>query len=136
MGAHSGSGLPECGKTSCNAECSCDGLPGPWEFCDPRRDETEIPYTDPDTVALIDEAVDDLDAFRCPLGRGDAGAILSCLVSLIDEAQSRMWDAVADARDQDYTWDEIADRLAGTARSVRRRYAAYTRWRTTLGEQD
>jgi hypothetical protein len=135
MDRHSVSGLPECEKVSCNSECSCEGLAGPWEFSDPLRDKTAIPYTDSDTIALIDEAVDDLVALRCPLGRGDAGAVLSCLVSLIDEAESRLWDGVADARDQDYTWDEIADRLARTARAVRRRYADYTRWRRSFGSE-
>ncbi|MDQ1394206.1 MAG: hypothetical protein QOF30_3183, partial [Acidimicrobiaceae bacterium] len=41
------------------------------------------------------------------------------------------WDAVADARDQGYTWDEIADRLATSVSTARRRYAAYSHWRNT-----
>jgi hypothetical protein len=143
MGTHMGPALPESEKTEsektsektesektwCSYECSCSGLLDPWEASDSRRGGTAVPYTGPDTTALVDEAVDDLVASRCPLGPDDAGAALSCLVSLIEEAESRLWDAVADARDQDYTWDEVADRLARTARSARRRYASYTRWR-------
>jgi hypothetical protein len=108
----------------------CGEEPGdPWEFSDPRRDETAIPYTDSNTIALIDDALDSLVVFRCPLGRGDGGAAVSCLVSLIEEARSRLWDAVADAKDQGYTWDDIAERLSGTAGSARRRYGGYTSWR-------
>ena len=101
----------------------------PWQFSDPRRDEATVPYTDADTGDLIDEAVDSLVTFRCPLGQGDAGVTLSCLVSLIDEATSRLCDTIADARDQDYSWDEIAHRMARSVLSTRRRYAGHTRRR-------
>lgn len=104
----------------------------PWEFNDPRHDYTAIPYTSTETVGLIDGAVEALVAFRCPLGPGDAGAALSCLVSLIAEADSRLADAVADARDQDFGWDDIAARLAVTVAAARRRYGPYCRWRASL----
>jgi hypothetical protein len=58
--------------------------------------------------------------------------VLSFLASLIAEAQARLPDAVADARDRDYTWPEIAGRLAVGASTVRRRYGGYTRWRAGL----
>lgn len=105
---------------------------GGWEFSDPCRDRTAIPYTDDDTAGLIDRAVDSLVVFRCPLGLGDAAAALSCLVSLVAEAGGRLPDAVADARDQAYTWDQIAERLAITVGTARRRYGAYCGWRASL----
>lgn len=105
---------------------------GPWDMADPRRDCSTIPYTDSDTRALVDEFVDTLVIFRCPMGLGDAGATASVLVSLEAEIASRLPDAVADARDQGYTWDEIAMRLATTVSAARHRYGAYARPRNEL----
>ncbi|MDQ1426767.1 MAG: hypothetical protein QOK39_243 [Acidimicrobiaceae bacterium] len=51
------------------------------------------------------------------------------LVSLAGEANGMLWDAVADARDQGYTLDEMSDRLATSVTTARRRYSAYTTWR-------
>jgi hypothetical protein len=102
-----------------------------WEQDDPRRDRTAIPYTDSDTHALIDEAAYLLTIFRAPMSFGDAGATVSVLVSLAVEADDQLHDAVADAHDQGYTWDEIADRLNTSVTTARRRYRAYTNWRKT-----
>lgn len=103
--------------------------PGPWTFTDPRRDGTGIPYTDVDTAALIDEAVESLVLLRSPMHLGDAAATISALVSLIAEAEGQLADAVVDARDQDYPWDAIATRLTTTASTAQRRYSAYERTR-------
>jgi molybdenum-dependent DNA-binding transcriptional regulator ModE len=80
---------------------------------------------------LVEEAVGSLVVSRGG-GRGDAGAVLSALASLIAETQRRLPDAVADARDQEYTWAEIAARLATTTSVVSRRYRDYIRWRAGL----
>ena len=91
-------------------------------------DRSAIPATDATTAELIDHAVATL--IRCRHGRtDDAGARISALVSLAAEADGRLDDAVADARDQGCTWDHIAERLASTIPTARRRYAAYTRGR-------
>ena len=103
----------------------------PWAFEDPRRNRTAFPCTDNDTATLIHEAAKNLTIFRAPMGLGDAGATVSVLVSLAGEADSQLWDAVADARDQGYTWDHIADRLATSVTTARRRYSGYTTWRKT-----
>ena len=93
-------------------------------------DRTALPATDATTAELIDAAVATL--IRCRHGRpDDAGAAVSALVSLAAEAEARLDDAVADARQQGCTWDQIAERLASTVPTARRRYAAYTRWRNT-----
>lgn len=110
--------------------CSCE-LGSPWSLGGLRRDKTAIPSTDAYTIALIDDTVEFLVVVRGG-GIGDAGAALSCLVSLIGEADSRLADVVADARDQGYTWDDIADRLAASASGARRRYAGYARWRRSV----
>jgi len=91
-------------------------------------DHTAIPATDCVTAALIDGALAELIGRRngCP---EDAGARVSCLVSLAVEADDRLHDAVADVRDQHYFWDDIAQRLATSTTTARRRFAAYARVR-------
>ncbi len=91
-------------------------------------DHTAIPATDCVTAALIDGAVAELIGRRngCT---DDAGARVSALVSLAAEAHDRLHDAVADARDQCYSWDDIAQRLATSTATARRRFAAYARVR-------
>jgi hypothetical protein len=123
-----GSGWQDCRKAPYSSERSCGDLRGPWELFGQLRDET-APCDDLDTVALVDKALGDLATFWSPLGRADAGAALACLAFLIYDAERRLWDAVADAQDQGYTWDEIADRLMRSAGSVQDRYGGYTRWR-------
>lgn len=103
--------------------------PGPWTFTDPRRDGTIVPHADVDTAAVIDQAVESLILLRSPMHLGDPAATISVLVSLIAEAEGRLADAVADARDQDYPWDAIATRLTTTASTAQRRYAGYARTR-------
>ena len=91
-------------------------------------DHTAIPATDCLTAALVDGAVTELVQWRkgCP---DDAGARVSALVSLAVEADDRLHDAVADARRQRYSWDDIAQRLATSTTTARRRFAAYARLR-------
>lgn len=105
-----------------------DGL----RFHDRVCDRAARPYIDDETAALTERAVESLVCCRGS-GTGDAGAVLSCLTSLIIEALSRLPDAVADAREQDYSWDEIAGRLATTASRARRCYGPYGRGRVSSG---
>jgi len=107
-------------------------LERPWEACDPRRDRTLHPYTDRDTAAIIDRAIITLVTLRAPMWLGDPGPTISVLVSLSGEADGRLSDAVADARDHGYSWDQIANRLCTSVVTARHRYAGYTRWRRTL----
>jgi len=108
--------------------CTPD-LDRPWELSDPRRDRTVHPYNDADTVEIIDGAVTTLVLLRAPMWLGDAGPTISVLVSLGYEAGGRLHDAVADARDQGYSWDQIADRLDTSVATARRRYASYVGWK-------
>jgi hypothetical protein len=105
---------------------------GPWAFTDPRSDRCAIPFTDEHTMVIVQQAVESLVLLRSPLQLGDAGATISALVSLAAEIDARIPDAVADARDQDYRWSDIADRLATSVTAARRRYGAYTSWRPPL----
>lgn len=107
--------------------CACGLIGASSERHHPGCDRTVHPRIDGETLALVNAAVDSL-ARRRGSAPGDAGATLSCLASLIAEAQSRLPDAVAAARDQACTWSEIAVRLATTAPTARRRYGGYVRW--------
>jgi hypothetical protein len=101
--------------------------PSDWQ--DPFEDVSRIPHHDPVTRFLADEAVETLVALRCPAAPGDPAARLSVLSSLASEIEARYDDTVADARDHGYRWEEIAQRLAISPATARRRYAAYARWR-------
>jgi len=103
----------------------------PWELHDPRADRAMIPYTDDHTATLVGDAVTSLILMRAPMWLGDAGPAISVLVSLADQAQTLLFDTVADARDQGYTWEQIASRIAVTTPTARRRYSAYARDRST-----
>jgi hypothetical protein len=103
-----------------------------WEISDPHRDRTLHPYTDADTAGIIVQAVTTLVTVRAPMWLGDPGPVISVLVSLAVEADSRLWDAVADARDRGYSWDQIAGRLCTSVTTARRRCAGYSRWRRSL----
>jgi len=107
--------------------CSCGLTGAPFEFHGPDCDRASHPHLDEETLALVDDAVESLACLRGSVG-SDAGAVLSCLASLIAEAQGRLPDAVAAARDQDYTWSEIGTRLAITASAARSRYGRHARW--------
>ena len=106
-------------------------LDHPWDMSDPRRDRTLHPYTDADTVTVIDQAVTTLVLLRAPMWLGEPGPTISVLVSLAAEADNRLYDAVADAVDHGYSWDQIASRLDASVATARRRYGPYTRWRRT-----
>lgn len=92
-----------------------------------RRTRYFGPTTGEDSAAVLDEAIVSLACLRdVGMWIGDASADLHVLQSLIKEAESRLPRAVADARDQDYSWAEIADLLGVTRASAWQRYAART----------
>ena len=97
---------------------------------------TAIPFTDADSTRVVDDAVRSLLARRGPSEADDAAAMLAVLVSIVVEADSRLPDAVADARDQGCTWEQIAMRMAMTVPAVRHRYAGYARWRRGVPLED
>lgn len=111
--------------------CSCGLTSDP---CEPHRrgcDRSLHPYLDEESLALVDGAVVSLTVLRGARAT-DEGAVLSVLASLISEAQGRLPDAVADARDRGHSWAEIATRLATSAPTLRRRYGDYVLWRSLL----
>ena len=88
-----------------------------------RRDHYVAPATGEDSEGVLEEAIDTLGTLRGLPWLGDAGATLHLLTSLMAQAESRLPRAVADARDQDYSWAEIADLLGLTRASAWQRYA-------------
>jgi hypothetical protein len=105
---------------------------GPWTVIDRRPCRAAIPYTDADSAAALARVVRWLVARRSPSAPGDAGATVSVLVSLLAEADAMLAEAVADARDQGYTWDDVAMRLGTTASAARHRWGSYARSRRSL----
>lgn len=93
---------------------------------EPRRDHYIEPATGPDSDRVLDDAIASLGTLRNLPWLGDAGATMHLLVSLIHQAEQQLPRAVADAREQDYSWAEIADLLGVTRASAWQRYAGKT----------
>ena len=74
-------------------------------------DHPAAPVADAATAAVLDEAITSLALLRHPGLIGDAGVHLHDLASLAAQAEAVLPGMVADARDQDYTWTQIGDRL-------------------------
>ena len=93
---------------------------------EPRRDHYIEPATGPDSDRVLDDAIASLGTLRNLPWLGDAGATMHLLVSLIPQAEQQLPRAIADAREQDYSWAEIADLLGVTRASAWQRYAGKT----------
>jgi hypothetical protein len=87
-----------------------------------------IPFTDAASRTILEAAVLDLVTHRGGCD-DDASVAISVLVSLLAEGECWLPELVADARDQSYSWDLIAERLGTTISTARHRYAAYAIWR-------
>jgi hypothetical protein len=104
---------------------------GRWHYVDPIIDRTEEPYRDEDTVELVDDLVDSLIIFRSG-STADAGAQLSVIASLSAELDARLPETIFEARNQAYTWGDIAKRLAMAEPTVRHRYSGYVACRKEM----
>ena len=93
---------------------------------EPRRDQYRAPATGDDTDTVIEIAIETLGSLRGLPWLGDAPVRLHLLSSLIAETQRRLPRAVADARDQDCSWAQIADLLGVTRASAQQRYGGQT----------
>jgi hypothetical protein len=80
------------------------------------------PHTDEASDAILDEALASLGPLRGLDWLGDAAITVHLLASLQRQIQTRLPDAVADARDQDYSWAEIGDLLGLTRAAAWHRY--------------
>lgn len=97
---------------------------GRWHYVDPIIDRTKQPYRDEDTTELVNDLVDSLIIFRSS-STSDAGAQLSVITSVTAELDARLPETIFEARNQAYTWAEIAERLEMPESTVRHRYSDY-----------
>lgn len=94
------------------------------------------PFTDAGSDEVVAEAVWDLTGRRFPHWSDDATAALHALASIIVQAQATITEMVAEARERDYSWDEIATSLGLSPAAARRRYAAFARTRPEVASLD
>jgi site-specific recombinase XerD len=87
-----------------------------------RPGQLPAPAAGPDSLQVLDEAVDQLARLRTPYWLGDSAVRLHALASLIAQAQQLLPQAVHDARDQELTWTQIGELLNVTAATAARRY--------------
>ncbi|HEY6315536.1 MAG TPA: hypothetical protein VIY52_32675 [Streptosporangiaceae bacterium] len=80
------------------------------------------PATGPDSIQVLDQAIDQLARLRTPYWPGDSAVRLHALASLIAQAERLLPQAVHDARDQELTWAQIGELLDTTAATAARRY--------------
>lgn len=102
-------------------------LSDPWTTTHP-----DHPVINEETAVVVDDAVRELAVVRSPLASTDALAVLHALVSVQAQIQANLPDAVADALDQEHSFEEIAGQLAVSPATARRRYAAYAKARMPL----
>ena len=87
-----------------------------------RPGQLPAPATGDDSLAVLNQAIDDLARLRTPYWLGDSGVHLHALASLIAQAEQLLPQAVHDARDQELTWAQIGELLNTTAATAARRY--------------
>jgi hypothetical protein len=94
-----------------------------WQTNDPRRPHPDQVLLDDDSLQIINAAVYQISVGRSPMSLGDGLLRVHALASLIAQADALLADAVADARDQDHPWSDIAQQLAISPDTARRRYS-------------
>jgi hypothetical protein len=90
-------------------------------------DQMPAPVVDDVSATVLDEAIDTLAGLRTPYWLGDSAVRLHALASLLAQGNAMLPHAVAQARDQDLTWDQIGQLLGLTGPAAARRYRPATR---------
>jgi hypothetical protein len=93
-------------------------------------EQLPAPAVDDLSATVLSDAITALAALRTPYWLGDTAVHLHALASLLVQAQRLLPDAVAQARDQELTWDEIGQLLGLSGPTAARRYRHATRART------
>lgn len=106
------------------------------QMLDPLRLHPAYPVVDDNSATVIERAVHELSMNRSPCNEGHAGLRLHALASLIAQAEALIPDAVADARQRDFYWSEIANELGVTTATARRRYRGHPRGRSSPLDPD
>jgi hypothetical protein len=107
-----------------------------WQMKDPRRAHPDHVVLDDDSTAAIEEAVRSLELSRSPMNQGDGALRVHVLATLIAQAETLLPHAVADARDQDHPWSDIAAQLGITVNTTRRRYSRHHQTRSVPLDPD
>jgi len=107
-----------------------------WQMKDPLRLHPDHVVVDDDSAGVLEETIHSLELCRSPLNQGDGALRVHVLASLIAQAEALLPDAVADARDQDHPWSEIASQLGVTVDTARRRYGRHYRTRSVPLDPD
>ena len=92
-----------------------------------QSDEMPAPVVDDVSATVLNEATDTLAGLRTPYWLGDSAVRLHALASLLAQGNTLLPHAVAQARDQDLTWDQIGQLLGLTGPAAARRYRPATR---------
>ena len=95
----------------------------PRNMREPRRDHYIKPAIGPDTNHVLNDAITALGTLRNLAWHDDPGATLHLLVSLIHQAEQQLPTAINNARNQNYSWAQIADLLGVTRASAWQRHA-------------
>jgi hypothetical protein len=103
---------------------------------DPHHPYPARPVTGDDSALVLNHAADQLVMLRSPMWHGDALAQLHAVASLIAEAHKQLPTLVADARDQQHTWKEIARQLRRSRLAVIALHAGRTARRRTPLDPD
>jgi len=85
-------------------------------------DQMPAPVVDDASATVLGEAIDTLAGLRTPYWLGDSAVRLHALASLLKQGQALLPGAVAQARDQGLTWDQIGQLLGLTGPVAARRY--------------
>ena len=88
----------------------------------PERTHHRPPIADTDTAASLEQALTDLAQRRTLTWPADAAVTLHLLRSLQQEIHTRLPAAVAETRNQHYSWAEIGVLLATTRAAAWNRY--------------
>ena len=89
-------------------------------------DQMPTPVVDDLSATVLDAAIDTLGELRTPYWLGDSAVRLHALASLLAQGQALLPHAVAQARDQDLTWDQIGQLLGISGSTAARRYRNHT----------
>ena len=108
---------------------------GRWHYVEPAADRTTQPYRDDDIMQLVEELIDTVIICRSG-STADAGAQLSVITSLTAELDARLPETIYEARNQDYTWAQIAARLDMADSTIRHRYSDYVACRKDMPIED
>ena len=103
---------------------------------EPRRDHYLAPATGEDSRRVLEAAIESLANLRNMAWLGDASVTLHLLTSLRAEVEQQLPRAVADVREQECSWAEIADLLGVTRASAWQRYAGRTNQNRTPLDPD